>query len=67
MVEESIDYGTLDLNKMTPEEVQKHKEKMDVIYKQNIKRPGDAGYTYDVQVDFKAVKKSDWDDEDEDY
>lgn len=47
-VDESIDYGTLDLNKMTPEEVQKHKEKMDVIYKQNIKRPGDAGYKYDV-------------------
>ncbi len=37
---------------------------MDVGFNKNIKKPGDPGYIYDKQVNFKANKKSEWDDDD---
>ena len=55
----------LDLNKLTPEEVKAHKEKMDHVYEKNIIRPGDADFQYDVRMDFNPEVSCDWD-EDED-
>jgi hypothetical protein len=32
---------------MTPEEVEHHKQKMNVVFAQNNKKPGDPGFVYD--------------------
>ena len=55
-----------DLNKLTPEEVQKYKNKMDQMYNKNFKRPGDPGFQYDVEKNFEANLEASWD-EDEDF
>jgi hypothetical protein len=49
---------------MTPEEVAKHKKKMDVMFNQNIKKPSDPDYQYDKRVNFEAVRASEWDEDD---
>jgi centrosomal protein CEP19 len=41
---EKMGYNNLDLNKMTTEEIKKHKLLMDQVYNKNIKRPGDPGF-----------------------
>lgn len=62
-----------DLNKADDEEVKRAKEKMDVLFKKNQVLPGDEGYQYDKQVEFKeGTENNSWDededdDEDEDY
>lgn len=63
-----IDYHKVDLNKMTTEELAEHKAKMDGGFLQNQKKPGDAGFVYDVRVDFDAgtADPSGWDDSEED-
>ncbi|CAD8100986.1 unnamed protein product [Paramecium primaurelia] len=57
------DLENLNLNKLSVEEVQKFKEKMEVKYVKNLLKPGDAGFVYDRQVEFKPKKNSDWDDD----
>jgi len=64
-----IDYHTVDLNKMSTEELQEHKARMDGAFLQNQKKPGDAGFVYDVRVDFGEVDANEdpsgWDDSEE--
>ena len=59
------DLFEMDLNKLTPEEVQKYKRKMDDMYKDNFKRPGDPGFQYDVQKNFEANLDASWDEDDD--
>ena len=59
-------YNQLNLNKMTTEELKKHKEIMESMYKKNSVKPGDKNYKYDVQKDFKPSAQNQWDMDDED-
>ncbi len=38
---EGIDYDSLDLNKLSNEEIAMHKRKMDKLYEKNFVKPGD--------------------------
>ena len=49
---EPIDYDSLDLNKLSPEELAKHKKKMDRIYEKNFVKPGDPNFVYDKRKQF---------------
>jgi len=60
-----IDYNTANLNKLSKEELQKHKDRMDVLFSKNNKKPGDAGFVYDKQENFQPKKISDWDEDDD--
>jgi len=64
--EEKIDYNQANLNKLNKEELQKHKDKMDVLFNKNQKKPGDAGFVYDKQEEFVPQEENEWD-EDEDF
>lgn len=65
--ETDVDYHSYDLNKLPPEEVKVHKDRMEGLFRQNSKLPGDEGYEYDVRKDFQPpMEKSEWD-EDEDF
>lgn len=46
------DLANKNLNALDDAELAKHKARMDVVFFQNQKKPGDDGYIYDVQVDF---------------
>jgi len=64
--ETAVDYHTFDLNKLPPEEVKLHKDRMEGLFRQNTKQPGDEGYEYDLRRDFQpAVEKSEWDEEED--
>ena len=54
----------VDLNKVSEFRLKAAKLEMDVGFSQSLKRPGDAGYEYDKQVDFEPAGDSDgsWDD-----
>lgn len=53
-----------DYNRVSETQLKQVKRKMDVVFEQNIVRPGEAGYEYDKQVAFaNATEASDWDDE----
>jgi len=57
-----LDDSEEDLNKLDDKELQQKKALMDVAFEQNKKRPGDAGYQYDVQKDFLGNKQpNEWD------
>mmetsp|Transcript_27210 Transcript_27210/g.61733 ORF Transcript_27210/g.61733 Transcript_27210/m.61733 type:complete len:205 (-) Transcript_27210:122-736(-) len=63
----AVDYHEVNLNKLSTEEITAHKEKMDVMFFQNQKKPGDADYQYDKQVDFEeGTEECGWDSEDDD-
>jgi len=47
-----VDYDNTNLNKLSNEELQKHKDKMSVMFNKNQKKPGDKGFEYDKQQDF---------------
>ena len=47
-----IDYDSLDLNKLSNEELAKHKKKMDKIYEKNFVKPGDPNFVYDKRKQF---------------
>jgi len=61
--EEKADYGTKNLNKLSNEELQKHKNKMDVLFNKNQKKPGDGDFVYDKQEEFAATEDNEWDEE----
>jgi centrosomal protein CEP19 len=64
--EEEVDYHTFDLNKLPPEEVKQHKDRMEGLFRQNSKQPGDEDYEYDLRRDFQPpVEKSEWDEEED--
>eukprot|EP00928_Gymnodinium_smaydae_P051422 TRINITY_DN34961_c0_g1_i1.p1 TRINITY_DN34961_c0_g1~~TRINITY_DN34961_c0_g1_i1.p1 ORF type:complete len:249 (+),score=71.09 TRINITY_DN34961_c0_g1_i1:152-898(+) len=59
--------GELNLNVLSDEELARHKAQMDVGFFKNQKKPGDADYVYNVEVDFpEATQASGWD-SDEDF
>ena len=61
-LEQSIDYDTKDLNKMTRENVEAHKKIMDVDFAKNYVKKGDNNYIYDKQVEFQqGEEKNEWD------
>ncbi|CAE8591221.1 unnamed protein product [Polarella glacialis] len=63
---DAFDYQKADLNKLSEAELTQHKERMDVAFLKNQKKPGDAGYEYDVQVDFPdGENENDWDSEED--
>jgi len=62
--EEEVDYQNTNLNKLSQEEVQKHKNKMDVLFNKNQKKPGDSGFIYDKQQEFVPCQENEWDDDD---
>ena len=60
----SVDYQTFDLNKLSPEEVQAHKNRMDELFNKHAKKPGDAGFVYDMRQEFQAGdEECSWDDD----
>jgi len=59
-----FDYHNLNLNKLSSDEVQKHKSKMDILFNKNNSRPGDDDFEYDRQEEFSPVDAHEWDDED---
>ena len=56
-----IDLSKIDLNKLSNEEVDFIKSKMDVNFLQNQLNPGDPGFIYDKEVEFNPEESNDWD------
>eukprot|EP00403_Amphidinium_massartii_P015244 CAMPEP_0178426962 /NCGR_PEP_ID=MMETSP0689_2-20121128/29501_1 /TAXON_ID=160604 /ORGANISM="Amphidinium massartii, Strain CS-259" /LENGTH=280 /DNA_ID=CAMNT_0020048657 /DNA_START=20 /DNA_END=859 /DNA_ORIENTATION=- len=54
----ALDYSAMDLNKLSDEELNKHKALMDVQFLKNQRKPGDPDFVYDVQVDFEPDANS---------
>ncbi|RLN87838.1 hypothetical protein BBJ28_00019661 [Nothophytophthora sp. Chile5] len=53
-----------DYNSVSETQLKVVKQKMDLVFEQNLLRPGQDGFQYDKQVAFQpAVETSDWDDE----
>jgi centrosomal protein CEP19 len=61
-----VDYNSFDLNKLSTEELDKHKAIMNSTFEANVVKPGDPGFVYDVRVDVDPSKLvgSEWDDSD---
>ncbi|KAG6619950.1 molybdenum cofactor synthesis protein 2 large subunit [Phytophthora cinnamomi] len=52
-----------DYNRVSETQLKQVKQKMDLVFEQNIVRPDQEGYQYDKQVEFQAATEaSDWDD-----
>lgn len=66
MLYQKMGYNNLNLNKMSTDELKKHKQIMESMYQKNSVKPGDAGYKYDVQKDFRPSAANEWDMDDED-
>ena len=45
-----VDYQNYDLNQLSDEELDAHKQHMEEQYIQNYKKPEDKGFIYDFQV-----------------
>lgn len=56
----NIDYRTVDLNKLTNEEINMVKKTMDANFKQL--KPGDEGFVYDKSISFNQEESNEWDD-----
>ena len=56
-----VDYQNFDLNRLDPEEVQKHKNKMESGFRRNSLKAGDPGFIYDLRTEFKPTETHDWD------
>ena len=61
--DKGVDYSNSNLNKLSTEELEKHKKKMDVLFMKNQKKPGDPDFVYDVRQEFHPSEKNEWDDE----
>jgi len=60
--------GTVDLNKVSHEELQAAKDAMKVDFVKNSLKPGDEGYIWDKRVEFNMEDNSEddsWDDDSE--
>jgi len=51
-----------ELNGLSDDELDRVKEKMDKKFSANQLKPGDDGFVYDKQVDFKPTQDCEWDD-----
>jgi hypothetical protein len=57
-------YRDFDLNKLTEQELEEHKKKMEKIYLKNAVMPDHKDFVYDKQVEFNTDKyEAEWDDE----
>eukprot|EP00933_Yihiella_yeosuensis_P008551 TRINITY_DN11405_c1_g1_i1.p1 TRINITY_DN11405_c1_g1~~TRINITY_DN11405_c1_g1_i1.p1 ORF type:complete len:209 (-),score=25.91 TRINITY_DN11405_c1_g1_i1:188-814(-) len=63
--DDGFDYSQENLNKLSQEELDMHKARMDVVFLKNQIKPGEPGFVYDVQVDFPEPEESGWDSEDD--
>lgn len=52
-----------DLNKLDDETLRRKKSIMEDTFEKNLKKPGDPGFEYDVQMDFDEVEACEWDSE----
>lgn len=59
----NIDIKTANLNKLSAEEVEYVKKKMDEKFK--MLKPGDEGYVYDKSVSFSQAQSGEWNEEDD--
>ena len=50
------------LNGLSDDELDRVKEKMEKKFSANQLKPGDDGFEYDKQVDFKPTQDCEWDD-----
>ncbi|EAS04489.2 hypothetical protein TTHERM_00616640 (macronuclear) [Tetrahymena thermophila SB210] len=58
-----IDYNNTDLNKLSKEELDKHKAIMDKDFNKNQKKPGDKDFVYDKRQTFVQNEENEWDEE----
>ncbi|KAL4433307.1 hypothetical protein ABPG74_017411 [Tetrahymena malaccensis] len=58
-----IDYNNMDLNKLSKEELDKHKAIMDKDFNKNQKKPGDKDFVYDKRATFVQNEENEWDEE----
>ncbi|EAR93493.1 hypothetical protein TTHERM_00424610 (macronuclear) [Tetrahymena thermophila SB210] len=58
-----IDYNNYNLNKLSNEELQKHKDRMEVLFKKNNLKPGDKGFQYNIEQDFNPDESNEWDED----
>jgi len=61
--DEEIDYNHTNLNKLSSEELKKHKDKMTVLFNKNQKKPGDPDFVYDKQEEFDPQEDNEWDED----
>ena len=59
LTELNFDYKTTKLNKLTDEEIELVKKKMDIDFKQL--KPGDPGFVYEKSASFQQEESNDWD------
>lgn len=52
--EPKVDYDTLDLNKLSDNELKKHKKNMDILYEKNFIKPNDPKFVYDKRMKFQS-------------
>jgi centrosomal protein CEP19 len=57
-----VDYQNLNLNKLTTEEIARHKKKMDKVFDKNFVKPNDPNFVYDKRTQFKPPAKVDVED-----
>jgi len=60
---EKVDYNSTNLNKLSKAELDKHKQKMDVMFNKNQKKPGDSGFVYNKQEEFDPHEDNEWDED----
>jgi centrosomal protein CEP19 len=58
-----VDYSSTNLNKLSKAELDKHKQKMDVMFNKNQKKPGDNDFVYDKQEEFDPHEDNEWDED----
>lgn len=63
VIDSDFDYQKEDLNKLSAEELDKHKKKMDVVFNQNKIEADNPEFKYDIQEEFNPVEDNDWDEE----
>ena len=61
--DEEIDYDNTNLNKLSNEELKKHKDKMNVLFSKNQAKPGDSNFIYDKQEEFHPQESNEWDED----
>lgn len=49
-----VDYSNFNLNKLSTEEIARHKKKMDKVFDKNLIKPNDPGFIYDKRIQFKT-------------
>lgn len=62
-IDDNFDYQTADLNKLSHEELTKHKQKMDIVFKQNKITQDNPQFIYDKQEEFNPKEDNAWDEE----